>query len=343
MAKTRKTVNKEIYGEVPEVVHNAVLNALDSLDTLEPCASTRKVAAVVGKSAVGKRPAGKKRAVSRLPRIAVASVACLLLCGITASAVGVINEYKQRMKDMDQDTVEQYYEIVMAGQTEETIGQNRHYTEQERVRYEALNEAYEKNGLFPEVQIPYLQDADAYTGEGLALDPSTDTLYLPDRELSDEELLEIIDLQHKIVYSIYKWNEAKIVSGSDWQRRMAALSDEEVDEIYLTTCSTTNDVSGGYNREMSESEERRYGELMEGYEQDGLFVDQEMPVIQTPAEYDGRGIAICVETGSYYFPERELTDEELLQLIDLQHKESYCLDRLLREVQMGLREGYPHF
>lgn len=331
--RTGRRLEKEIYGEVPEVVHNAVLDALDRLE--EPCSLGRRRAE---REVTERQVTERKRTVLRLPRLAVACVLCLLLCGISVSAVNMMNLYKQRMQDMNREVMEEYYDIAAAG---ETIVLNRNYTEQERARYEVLKEAYEKNGLFPKNRIPYLQGANAYTGKEAALDITTSTVYLPDRELSDEELLEIIDMQHKVVYSIYKQNEERITSGSDWQSRMAALSDEEVDAVYLTLCSTTCDVSGGYNREMSEAEESRYEELTHRYEQDGVFAAEDMTVIQTPMEYDGTGIAVCVETGSYFFPERELTDEEILQLIDLQHKETYCLDRLHSEIQMGLREGYP--
>ena len=38
--RTGRRLEKEIYGEVPEVVHNAVLDALDRLE--EPCSLGRR-------------------------------------------------------------------------------------------------------------------------------------------------------------------------------------------------------------------------------------------------------------------------------------------------------------
>ena len=41
-------------------------------------------------------------------------------------------------------------------------------------------------------------------------------------------------------------------------------------------------------------------------------------------------------------PEAELTDEELLQIIDYDHKADYCISRIGQEVMLGLRKGYPN-
>ena len=45
----------------------------------------------------------------------------------------------------------------------------------------------------------------------------------------------------------------------------------------------------------------------------------------------------------YYLPDRTLTDEECLQIIDMDHKAHYSLDKIAYEVSMGLRTHYPGY
>lgn len=318
-------MNNMIFKEVPEVVHNAVLNALDSLEEKN----------VISFPKTGGE---KKRHTLRIPKIAVACMVCFLVTGITVSAVGIVNSYRQRMEAMDNKEIEEYYTLACVGETNEY---NRSYTAEERDRYTRLEKAYETSSLFPEAELNYISEGSVYDGNGVALDTSTGTIYLPDRELTDEELLVIIDFNHKLVYSIYQTNQERILRDGGYESRLALMDDAEVDRIYLVTCSTTAHCSGGYNRALSGEEEARYAELVRRYEEEGLYTDTEPTVIWKPGEYTGEGIAICVQDGNYYLPDTELTDDQLLQIIDYQHKIPYCLDRIHNEIMMGLRDGYP--
>ena len=323
-------LNKNIFGEVPDVVHKAVLNTLDSLEK-----NSKSDKNVISVSAKSKK--NKKRGTFRMPRVAVACLACFLISGITVSAMSAINRYRQRMEEMNEQLLDEYYSIAMNGEVTEF---SRTLTIEEENRYEKLEEEYINNGLFPKEQITYLQNGDAYSGEGLALDPANRTLYLPEETLRDEEILEIIDFNHKIVYSVDEQNE-RLENNAEWMSRMEAMDDQMVDEIYLTMFSGKSEVSGAYSRMLTENENSRYTKLRTSYEKEGLYATSEPAIIQTPEEYTGEGIAICVMDSMFYFPESELTDEELLQLIDFEHKASYCIERIGEEVEMGLRAGYP--
>lgn len=318
-------MKKMVFKEVPEVVHNAVLNALDSLEEKEVMS-------------VPETGGQRKRHIPRIPKIAVACMVCFLVTGITVSAVGIVNSYRQRMEDMDGTDMERYYNVAMAGEANEL---NRLYTAEEKARYAQLEDAYETGGLFPESELSCLSEGSAYDGNGVALDTSTRTIYLPDRELTDEELLEIIDFNHKLDYSIYQTNQDRILSEGGWQSRLALMDDAEVDRIYLVMFSTKADVSGGYNRILSGEEKSRYEELVRCYEEEGLYTNSEPAVIWKPGEYTGEGVAVCVQDGNYYLPDTELTDDQLLQVIDYEHKGLYCLGRIHDEITLGLRDGYP--
>lgn len=274
----------------------------------------------------------------RMPKAAVAAIVCCLVFGTTVAAMEIISRYRQRMEDMDQQEVEDLYQLANVG---EANGMNRPFTAEEQERYQALAEAYEKNGRFPEASLAVLSDAASYHGQGVAMDASTRTIYLPEESLSDEELLQIIDFNHKMAYSIYEKNQERILARGDWESRMAAMTDAEVDRIYLAYCASNLEVGGGYSRELSQSESQRYEELNAQYENEGVYAEAELDIIKTLGEYTGSGAAFCEENSQYCLPDGELSDAELLQIIDFNHKIDYCFSRLNYEVQMGLREDYP--
>lgn len=285
-----------------------------------------------------KLPAGKRRHIFRLSRAAAAAIICCLIFGTTAAAMGIISLYRQRMENMGTQEIKNFYQLAYAG---EANSLNRPFTAEENARYQTLTEEYEKNGRFPNGTLTILTDADSYSGQGVAIDASNRTIYLPEGALSDEELLQIIDFNHKMTYSIYETNQQRILAQGNWESRMVAMTDAEVDRIYLAYCASNLETGGGYSRELSQSESRRYEELDARYENEGIYAEQELPIIKTLAEYTGSGAAFCEENSTYCLPDRELSDFELLQIIDFDHKITCCFDRIHYEVLIGLREGYP--
>ena len=55
----------------------------------------------------------------------------------------------------------------------------------------------------------------------MGLDTPNGVLYIPEKVLSDDEILQIVDLKNKISYSIYALNQERILNGDDWMSRMA--------------------------------------------------------------------------------------------------------------------------
>lgn len=341
-------MRKSDFREVPDIVHSAVLDALGSLDdTIRGDGPKREKSVHSERQTLAINDAGdndavltgnKKQKNFQMPKIAAVGIACFLIAGVSVSAMGVINLYRQRLEEMDKAEIEEYYTIALAG---EVNSLNRPYTAEERERYERLEEEYKTNGLFPESQMRIMAEGDVYDGIGVAMDVDGRTLYLPEETLTDEELLEIIDFNLKLEYSIYEINEERIINGGGWESRMAQMDDAEVDRIYLITCSANTEVSGGYSRMFTEDEKSRYEELVRCYEEEGLYTTSELTVIWKPEEYTGEGVAVCVADSNYYFPETELTDEELLQLIDFQHKARCIFDRISDDIRYGRRDGYP--
>lgn len=319
-------LEKSMFKEVPEVVHTAIEQTLDSLEEGSSTVIERR----------SKRRGRHYR--RRMPGAAVAAIACVLIAGVTVSAMEVVNRYRERMETMDEDEINAFYTLAEGAEAD---GMNRPYTEGERARYDALSIEYETEGRFPESELTYLEEGDVYGGEGIAMDQTSRMLYLPDRELTDEELLEIIDMQKKTAYSIYAQNRERIIQEGSWESRMELLTDAEVDKVYLEVFGCKLDLSCVYGRKLTAGENDRYEKLSDDYENEGLYTENQIAIIENQEEYTGESIAFCTADSTFYFPEREMSDDELLQLIEYEHKSTYCISRIGQEVMLGIREWYP--
>lgn len=280
----------------------------------------------------------KKHAVFRIPRAAAVAIICCCILGTTAAAMEIASLYRQRMENMEKQEIEDFYQLANAG---EANSLNRPFTAEERERYQALAEDYEKNDRFPKKSMTIIAGADDYSGQGVAVGADTRTVYLPAQSLSDEELLEIIDFNHKMTYSIYEKNQERILAQGNWESRMAQMTDSEVDRIYLAYCASNLETGGGFSRVLREQESQRYEELNEQYENEGFYPETELNLIKTADEYTGTGAAFCEENSTYYIPDGAVSDYEFLQIIDFDHKISYCFDRIQYDILMGFREDYP--
>lgn len=164
---------------VPEGFHNTVTETLFT---------------ITGAPA-GKKSGGRRRLTGKKMLLPMAAALCLAIGGCAFAAV---NLYQQRMEEMNREMLERFYSQAFAG---DTFHYNRPLTREEEARFEKLNRQYEEEGRFPEGEVQYLEDYRDYTGKGVGLYAERCTLFLPDN-ISDEELLQMIDFQHKVSYSI---------------------------------------------------------------------------------------------------------------------------------------------
>lgn len=78
---------------------------------------------------------------------------------------------------------------------------SREYTKTEKKRKAEMAAAYKK-GIFPEGEITRVSDASQTDSDTLCYIRNSGRLHLPERELTDEELLQIIDYTTKLEYAI---------------------------------------------------------------------------------------------------------------------------------------------
>lgn len=106
------------------------------------------------------------------------------------------------------------------------------------------------------------------------------------------------------------------------KERMEEMPQEEKD-TYVETLEEQEVEADGYTRAYTESEESRYQELARKY-QEGTF--PERAVTQVDSEEEAEAFEFCYlkPTSVFCLPERELTDEELLEIIDFIMKRDYA-------------------
>lgn len=138
-----------------------------------------------------------------LIRVAAAMV-CIILVG-TGSIYAAKNYLGQRLKEMDTAEIEQYNDRTQSS----VVGADRYsrdLTEAERERLSLLDNQYLREGRFPESDITQLENEANATYYSLYFVSSESKFYLPAREMTDEELLELIDFYYKRDYSVQSKN-----------------------------------------------------------------------------------------------------------------------------------------
>ncbi|MCM1040323.1 MAG: hypothetical protein NC434_13475 [Ruminococcus sp.] len=121
---------------------------------------------------------------------------------------------------------------------------------------------------------------------------------------------------------------------SAWQQRMETMNAQEMEEYFLQIY-TRKIGAENYNRPFTDAELTRLEELNSAYEKEALFPEGLLTMISAPEEYKGRGVAFYGETSTFFFPEKEMSDEELLQVIDFRHKSDYSLQAMNEKIASG--------
>lgn len=84
----------------------------------------------------------------------------------------------------------------------------RDFSNTERARMETLKQSYQNETAKPERKIPEAGSMEEVTEESVCYVTSTGEYHLPDRELTDEELLEIIDCNFRIALGTNRKTQA---------------------------------------------------------------------------------------------------------------------------------------
>lgn len=149
-----------------------------------------------------------------------AGLAACVMCGVLIVSVPVaakvISVVTARMENMSRQEQEAYVEAndshnMTSEHETEAVRYSREMSAEEAARYNDFLEKYEE-GLFPEGE---LQQVDKLEEIAEISEPVYEVwnreIFLPERDLTDEELLEIIDFYQKSAYSVSHTEEAQAV------------------------------------------------------------------------------------------------------------------------------------
>lgn len=128
---------------------------------------------------------------------AVALTAVVISTPVRAFVASVV---AQRMESVPREEMEGL-NVMVQSQHVLADGFSREYSDSEKERGKALRKEYE-NGTFPEKAIAQADSAQDVTEGTLCYIRDTGVFQLPAQEMTDEELLEIIDFQNKMKYAV---------------------------------------------------------------------------------------------------------------------------------------------
>lgn len=114
------------------------------------------------------------------------------------------------------------------------------------------------------------------------------------------------------------------------QERMEAVPQEELDAM-VEDIEMRQAEADQFSRAYTEKEESRMSELYGQY-QAGTFPTGELMQVESIEEAGESELYFLVPDGAFCLPDRELTDEELLEIIDFYYKREYALNKRNEEV-----------
>ena len=107
-------------------------------------------------------------------------------------------------------------------------------------------------------------------------------------------------------------------------QRMNSLNEEEM-LTYNSEVQNTDKEADSFSRHLSKLERDKMLEFREEYETEGRFPTKEILKVQKKSEVVHGELCFCVENSTFYLPKQELTDDELLQIIDFMEKRDYSV------------------
>ncbi|MCM1065195.1 MAG: hypothetical protein NC420_12175 [Eubacterium sp.] len=146
---------------------------------------------------------GKRR---RFPRAAAAALALLLLGTVSIPGRAVVQSFLQaRVEDMTEEERTTMLDNLNRG-TVNADSQTRPYTEEEKRKFKELFAQY-KEGRFPEGELAQVETEEEAEKLGFCFLIPICRFYLPDRELTEEEMLRVIDFYVKRDYALRQYVE----------------------------------------------------------------------------------------------------------------------------------------
>ena len=132
-----------------------------------------------------------------------------LLSAVSISSYAAVNLFRDRMSSMSETERQNYNSDIQNCKVDEDV-LSRELTLGEREQIAVLREQYENEGKFPQKEIRQMKTNEGTVADELYFVADESKFYLPERAMTEEEMLQLIDLQEKRDYSVRQQNEAEI-------------------------------------------------------------------------------------------------------------------------------------
>ncbi len=205
------------------------LKLKETMDQIHMKEEMQKEIIMKVKRQTDRRAFGKKR----LHQAVAAAAAFVLIAGaVIPSQAGLRHFVKDRLENMPKQELEAVNQMVQSQNNAEADSFSREYSKEEIKRMQQLQEAYQ-NGRFPQQTITYTDSVGQIPDDLLRYDPDTNFLYLPDRMLTDEELLQIIDFNYTRDYAVSQGTAAQ-EARKEWEEKQEGLKAKIQKEGWIT-------------------------------------------------------------------------------------------------------------
>lgn len=246
-------------------------------------------------------------------KIAIACMAVIVVGALAKPAAAAVNYVAKRMQQVPETTQEKLYEEQQTAQGDEAIRYSRALSEQEQQRYDQLFTEYEKNGKMPEKEL-FTEETYSGTKDYPVYTTKDRRLWLPERDLTDEEMLQIIDYYHIVDYSLQNENQKKQALTEEIKTEVTGSDKEIVQQQAIALLETTFGVDAG-SFEIKVSSDVQGREDEELYVVDFLQGDHLMYEIYFQKQgLKQVSISIADSDKDYYAASAKVTDDMLREM-----------------------------
>lgn len=243
-------------------------------------------------------------------KIAIACMAVIVVGVLAKPAAAAVNYVAKRMQQVPETTQEKLYEEQQNAQGDEAIQYSRALSPKEQQRYDQLFAEYEKNGKMPEKEL-FTEETYSGTKDYPVYTTKDRRLWLPERDLTDEEMLQIIDYYHVVDYSLQNENQKKQALTEGTTTEVTGSDKEIVQQKAITLLETTFGVDAqSFKIEVSSDVQGREDEEL--YVVDFLQGDHLMYEIYFQKQ-DLKQVSISIADSDkdYYAASAKVTDDML--------------------------------
>ncbi len=269
------------------------LKLKETIDQIHMKEEMQKEIIMKVKRQTDRRAFGKKR----LHQAAAAAAAFVLIAGAVIPSQAAIRYFvKDRLENIPKQELEAVNQMVQGQNNAEADSFSREYSKEEIKRMQQMQEAYQ-NGRFPQQTITFTDSVGQIPDDSLSYDPDTGFLYLPDRTLTDEELLQIIDFNYTRDYAVSQGTAAQ-EARKEWEEKEEGLKAKVQKEGWITEKEALQAAEVYLQTEFGLSAEGMIADVFLDEPKTGLFIYHVSYQTEDDISIYAYGIDLNAEDGS---------------------------------------------